>query len=78
LRSTTFPIESIKPCATRESDSDVVDLSAQKDDLPVDRASVDTKLVCGVHDIEIVEDLVGVLYPQCTGFGVSLQGLEHW
>jgi hypothetical protein len=29
-----------------------------------------------VHDI--VEDLADVLFPRCAGFGVSLQGLEHW
>jgi hypothetical protein len=56
------------------SDSEVVDLSAQKSDL----TSVDTSLVCGVHDIEIVENVVDVLVPQYTGFGMSLQGLEHW
>jgi hypothetical protein len=60
------------------SHSEVVDLSTQKDDLSVDLTSVDTSLVCGVHDIEIVENLVDVLFPQCTGFRVSLQGLEHW
>jgi hypothetical protein len=43
------------------SDSEVVDLSAQKDDLPVDLTSVDTSFVCGVHVIEIVENLVDVL-----------------
>jgi hypothetical protein len=42
------------------SDSGVVDLSAQKDDLPVDRTVVDASLVCGVRDIEVVEDLVDV------------------
>jgi hypothetical protein len=60
------------------SDSHVVDLSTQKDDFPVDRTSVDTLFVRGVHDIEVVKDLVGVLFPQSTGFGVSLQGLDHW
>jgi hypothetical protein len=60
------------------SDSDVVDLSAQKDDLPIDRTSVDNTLGCGVHDIVIEMDFVDVLFPQCTDFGVSLQGLEHW
>jgi hypothetical protein len=61
------------------SNGEVVDLSAQEDDFPVDLTLVDTSLVCGVlYDIEIVENLVDVLFPQCTGFGVSLQGLEHW
>jgi hypothetical protein len=55
-------------------DSEVVDLSVQKDDLPADL----TSLVCGVHVIEIVENLVGVFFPQCTGFRMSLQGLEYW
>jgi hypothetical protein len=44
------------------SDSGVADLSAQKDDLPVDRTLVDALLVCGVHDIEVVEDLVDVFF----------------
>jgi hypothetical protein len=53
---------------------EVVDLLTQKDDLPVDRTSADTSLVHGVHvhDIEVVEDLVDVIFPQSTGFGVSL------
>jgi hypothetical protein len=72
LRSTTFPIESIKPHSrVGASESDVVNLSAQRDDLPVDHTSVDTSLVCGIHDVEVVEDLVDVLFPQSTGFGVS-------
>jgi hypothetical protein len=62
----------------RARDSNVVDLSAQKDDLPVDRTWEDTSLVHGVHDIELVNDLVGVLFLHNTGFGVSLQGLYHW
>jgi hypothetical protein len=58
------------------SDGDVVDLSVQKDDIPVHRtSSVDTSLICGVHDIEVVQDLAGVLCS--TGFGVSLKDLEH-
>lgn len=60
------------------SDSDIVDLLAQKDDLPVDHTSVDTSLVYGVYDIEAVEDLVDVSFSQCTGLEVSLQGLERW
>ncbi len=78
LRSTFFPIESIKTCqrGIGTSDSQVVDLPAQKDDSSVDFTSVDTSLVCGVQDIEIVENLVDVLFPQTTAFGVSLQGLE--
>jgi hypothetical protein len=60
------------------SDCGAVNLSAHKDDLPVDRTSVKTSLVCDVHDIKIVVDLVDVIFPQCTDFGVSLQGLEHW
>jgi hypothetical protein len=51
---------------------DDVDLSVQKDNLPVDRTSLDTSLVRDVHEIEVVEDLVDVLFPQSTGFGVSL------
>jgi hypothetical protein len=58
------------------SSSDVVDFSAQKDDLPVDRTLVDTSLVCVVHNNEVVENLVDVLFPQSTGFGVPVQGLE--
>jgi hypothetical protein len=27
--------------------------------------------MCGVHDIGVVEDLVDVLFPPSTGFGVS-------
>jgi hypothetical protein len=42
------------------SDSDIVDLSAQKDELFVDRTPVDTSLLCGVHYIEVVEDPVEV------------------
>jgi hypothetical protein len=59
-------------------DFDVVNVSAQNEDLPVNRiylvdpTSVDTSLVRGVHDIEVVEDLVDVLFPQSTGFGLSL------
>jgi hypothetical protein len=30
---------------------------------PVDRNSVDTSLVRGVHDIEVVEDPVDVVFP---------------
>jgi hypothetical protein len=79
LRTATSPIESRKLCATA-SDSDVVDLPVQKDVLPIDRTpldtTIDTLIVYGVHDIEIVEDLVDVLFPQCSGLGVSLQGLE--
>jgi hypothetical protein len=60
------------------SDSGVVGLSAQKDGLPVDRTLVDASLVCGAHVIEVVEDLVDVLFTQSTGFMLSLQGLEHW
>jgi hypothetical protein len=60
------------------SDSEVVELPAQKDDLSVNLTSVDTSLVCDVHDIEIVENHVDVLFQQCTGFGVALQGLERW
>lgn len=37
--------------------------STQKDDLPVDRLLVHTSLVCGVYDIEVVEDLVDALFP---------------
>jgi hypothetical protein len=80
-RSTFFTIESIKPYAIEGSEEATARSStwpAQKDDLSVDLTSADTSLVCGVHDIEIVENLVDVLFPQCTGFGVSLQGLEHW
>jgi hypothetical protein len=58
------------------SSSDVTDFSAQKDDLPVDRTSVDTSLVCVVHNNEVVENLVDVLFPRSTGFGVPVQGLE--
>jgi hypothetical protein len=47
----------------RASHSDVVDLAVQKNDLPVDRTSVDTSRQCDVHDIEVVEDLVDVLFP---------------
>jgi hypothetical protein len=54
---------------------DVVALSAQKDDLPIDRTSVDASLVRAVSDIEAVENLVDVFFQQSTGFGVSLQGL---
>jgi hypothetical protein len=43
------------------SDSEVFDLSAQRDDLSVDLTSVDASLMCGVHDIEVVENLVDVL-----------------
>jgi hypothetical protein len=50
------------------SGSDIVNLLAHKDDIPVDRTSVDTSLVCGVHNIEVVEDLADVLFPQSTGF----------
>jgi hypothetical protein len=57
------------------SDSGVVDLSAPKDDLTIDCISVHTSLVCGVLEIEVVEDPVGALFPQITGFGLSLQGL---
>jgi hypothetical protein len=32
---------------------------------------------CTVHDIEVVENLVDVLFPQSTGFGISAR-LEHW
>jgi hypothetical protein len=59
------------------SDSYAVVLSAQKDDLPVDRTSVDTSLMCGVHDIEVVVNLPGVLLTQRTSFKVSLEGLDH-
>jgi hypothetical protein len=45
------------------SDSDVVDLSAHRDKLPVDRTEVDTSLVCGVHDIQFVEDRNNDLLP---------------
>jgi hypothetical protein len=42
---------------------DVVDLLAQKDDLSIDRTSVNASLVRGVHDIEAVEDLLDVVFP---------------
>jgi uncharacterized protein YggT (Ycf19 family) len=40
--------------------------------ITIDLPSVDTSPMCGVHVIEIVEDLVDMLFPQSTGFGVSL------
>ena len=40
------------------SDSDGVDLSVEKENFPVYRITVDTSFVCGVHDIEVVENLV--------------------
>jgi hypothetical protein len=43
------------------SDSYAVDLSARKDDIPVDRTSVDTSLMCGVRDIEVIVNLPGML-----------------
>jgi hypothetical protein len=43
--------DALRHSRVRASDSDVVDLSAQKEDLPVDRTSVDTSLVYGVHDV---------------------------
>jgi hypothetical protein len=55
------------------SDNDIVDLSAQKDDVHIDRTSIDTSLVWGVHDIEVVMCL-----SSRTPVWVSLQGLEHW
>jgi hypothetical protein len=55
--------------------SGVVGLSAQEDDLPVDRTSVHASLVCGVLNIEVVDDPI---FPQSTGFGLSLQGHEYW
>jgi hypothetical protein len=39
---------------------DVFDLSAQKINLLDDRTSVYTSLVCTVHDIEVIEDLLDV------------------
>jgi hypothetical protein len=52
---------------------DVVDLSAQKDDLPVDRTSVGTSLVRGVHDIE---DLVHVLSHRASAPGYPCKALS--
>jgi hypothetical protein len=51
----------------RASHSDVVDLAVQKNDLLVDCTSVDTSRQCDGHDIEVVEDLVDVLF-----------STEHW
>jgi hypothetical protein len=80
LRSTALPFESnLRHSRVEASNSDVVDLSAKKDDNPVDCTSVDTSRVCGAQDIEIVEDLVDVLFPgehRLRGCA-PLQGLEH-
>jgi hypothetical protein len=42
-------------------DTYAVVVSAKKDDIPVDRTSVDTSLMCGVHDIEVIVNLPGML-----------------
>ncbi len=44
------------------SRSDVVDLSVEKDDVPVDRISVDSLLLCDVNGIEVVEVLVDMQF----------------
>jgi hypothetical protein len=54
------------------SDSGDVDLSAQKDDIPVDLTLIDVSLVCSAHDSEVVEDLVDVFFSQRTGFGLFM------
>jgi hypothetical protein len=53
-----------------------VDLSAQKDDLSFDRTSVDTSLLGGAHESEVVDDLD--YFPQSAGFRVSLRELKRW
>jgi hypothetical protein len=60
------------------SGSDIVDFVAQKDDIPVDRTSIESSYVCDVHDIEVVKNLVDALFPRGTGFGASLKGVEYW
>jgi hypothetical protein len=54
--------QAVRHSRVRARYSRVVDLSARKDNLPVDRTSVETSLLCGAHDIEVVEDLVSVLF----------------
>jgi hypothetical protein len=57
-------IQTLRHSRVGANDSEVVDLSAQKEDLPVDLTSVDLSLVWGaVHDIEIVEDPHDVFCP---------------
>jgi hypothetical protein len=58
------------------SGSDVVDYSAQKDDIPVDRTSVDASLVCVVYDIEVVENLVDVLSHRAPASGCPCKALS--
>jgi hypothetical protein len=50
--------QALRHSRVRASDSGVVDLTAQEDAFPVEH----TWLVCGAHDIEVVQDLLDVLF----------------
>jgi hypothetical protein len=42
----------------------------------VDRASIDASLACGVHDIEVVQDLVDILFRRVPASGCPCKALS--